>query len=118
MDGRAGLHADPAQQEAFVAVEAACGREGDDVLIKLRQDQIAVCRNTRESWQGVVLKDDCVLVRTADGAWIKIEADGTVTRQTETDEATFHATGRLSPPASRRRVQQGICSGWGQTPFL
>ena len=89
-NARAGLNADTSKQEAFVVLEAATGAE-DDVQIKLRQDQIVVRRDNNYSWQGVIIEDGYVAVQTADGAWIKIEADGAVVRQTEWDETAILA---------------------------
>ncbi|WP_171181160.1 hypothetical protein [Ruegeria sp. HKCCD8929] len=95
-NGRARLHADPEQQETFIQVEAESGQSDQDVQIKLRQDQIALRRDGDIGWQGIVLSEHTVAVRTADGAWIKIDADGSVTRQTEFDETTIEADGSVT----------------------
>lgn len=95
-NGLAGLHSDTSKQETFVSMEAASGRQEDDVLVKLRPDQIVVRRESGQCWQGVIIKDDCIAVRTADGAWIKIEADGAVIRHTERDETVIEADNSVS----------------------
>ncbi len=94
-DGAASIHDDPSEKEAFLVLRAADKDAGEDVQIKLRPDQIVVRRSSGVYWQGIQITEHAVLIRTADDALIKLQADGSVTRQTESDETTVEINGSV-----------------------
>lgn len=66
-----------------------------DVQIKFRSDKIIARRDSDLSWQGVQIEPMGITVRTADGTYIKIWSDGSVTRSTDEDETTVEADGSV-----------------------
>lgn len=66
-----------------------------DVQIKFRSDKIIARRDSDLSWQCVQIEPMEITVRTADGTYIKIWSDGSVTRSTDEDETTVEADGSV-----------------------
>ncbi|WP_170565802.1 hypothetical protein [Ruegeria atlantica] len=104
------IHADPSEQEAFLVVKCADKDAGEDVQIKLRPDQIIVRRSSGVYWQGIQITENCVVIRTADDALIKLNSDGSVTRQTEGDETTVEINGSVF---KRTEYTEAFMSGDG-----
>jgi len=94
-NGDASIHGDPSEKEAFIVVKSADRDSGNDVQIKLRPDALVVRRDSDHWWQGIQIKEDTILVRTAENVFVKIGPDGTVTRQTETDETVVDYSGSV-----------------------
>ncbi|MEO1023934.1 MAG: hypothetical protein AAFX07_00090 [Pseudomonadota bacterium] len=78
-NGRATIHPDPAEQEAFVVLKSAQGDAVQDVQIKLRPDVIVLRRDYRDAWEGVVVDPFTVSVKVG-GVSIRINYDGSITR--------------------------------------
>jgi len=91
----ASIHDDPDEQEAFVVVKSADKDVSRDVQIKLRPDRIVLRRDGDVGWQGVLVDEFSVTVRTAYDVYIKIGHDGSVTRQTDSDETSVEADGSV-----------------------
>ncbi|WP_415400928.1 hypothetical protein [Tateyamaria sp. SN3-11] len=78
-NGRATIHEDPDEQEAFVVLKSAEGDAAQDVQIKLRPDVIVLRRDHNEAWEGVVVDPFTVSVKIG-GVSIRINYDGSITR--------------------------------------
>ncbi|MGR3512140.1 MAG: hypothetical protein ACU0GG_05205 [Paracoccaceae bacterium] len=79
-NGRATIHADPDEQEAFVVLKSAQGDAAQDLQIKLRPDVIVLRRDYRDAWEGVVVDPYTVSVKIG-GVSIRINYDGSITRE-------------------------------------
>jgi len=79
-NGRASIHEDPDEQEAFVVLKSAEGDAAQDVQIKLRPDVIVLRRDYRDAWEGVVVDPFTVSVKIG-GVSIRINHDGSITRE-------------------------------------
>lgn len=82
---------DPSAQEAFAEVKSSDGR---DAQVKFRQDQVVIRRDPGAAWEGVLIGQDDVCVRVG-GAWIKVAADGSVSRHTDSELAILEADGSI-----------------------
>ena len=78
-NGRASIHENPDEQEAFVVLKSADGDTAQDVQIKLRPDVIVLRRDYRDAWEGVVVDSFTVSVKVG-GVSIRINFDGSITR--------------------------------------
>lgn len=86
-NANATIHPDPAEQEAFMVVKSADGKDDEDVQIKLRPDMIVLRRDCKESWDGVIVSNHSVQVKV-DGVSIRINYDGSITRE-DADSTTW-----------------------------
>ena len=78
-NGRATIHEDPDEQEAFVVLKSAQGDAAQDVHITLRPDLIVLRRDYKRAWEGVVVDPFTVSVKIG-GVSIRINYDGSITR--------------------------------------
>ena len=79
-NGRASIHENPVEQEAFVVIKSAEGDAAQDVQIKLRPDVIVLRRDYKDAWEGVVVDQYSVSVKIG-GVSIRINYDGSITRE-------------------------------------
>ena len=79
-NARAKLHADPDEQETFVVLKSADGDAARDIQIKLRPDVIVLRRDCPETWQGVVVEQYGIKIKSGD-VTIRINCDGSITRE-------------------------------------
>jgi hypothetical protein len=82
---------DPGAQETFAVVKSSDGR---DAQVKFRQDKVVLRRDPGVAWEGVLIGQDDVCVRVG-GAWIKVAADGSVSRHTDNELAILEADGSI-----------------------
>lgn len=94
-NGNASIHPNPEDQEAFVVVKSTDSTLSGDVQVKFRSDKIVLRRDSDICWQGVQIDPLGITVRTAEDVYIKIAADGSVTRSTCEDETTVEADGSV-----------------------
>ena len=78
-NGKATIHEDPTEQEAFMVLKSATGDAAQDVQIKLRPDVIVLRRDYKDAWEGVVVDPFTVSVKVGDVS-IRINHDGSITR--------------------------------------
>ncbi|WP_152615817.1 hypothetical protein [Leisingera sp. ANG-M1] len=93
-NANASIHSDPSEQEAFVVVKSAQGDPEQDVQIKLRSDKIVLRRDFQDAWNGVLVTEDFVTVAVA-GISIRINHDGSITRESGTDTTWVEADGSV-----------------------
>ncbi|WP_298938000.1 hypothetical protein [uncultured Ruegeria sp.] len=104
------IHPNPAEQEAFVVLKSTGNSLSGDVQVKFRSDKIIARRDTDEGWLGVQIKPMAVVVQIADGTWIKVWYDGSVTRATAEDRTTIELDGSVF---KRTEFAQAYMSGDG-----
>jgi len=88
------IHSDPTEQEAFVVVKSSDGDAAQDVQIKLRPDKIVLRRDYEDAWNGVLVTDHSVTVAVA-GLSIRINHDGSITREDGNDTTWVEADGSI-----------------------
>ncbi len=94
-NANATIHSDPKVQEAFLEVRADDRSTTRDVQIRLQQDKIVLRRDSDNiGWEGIVVEDDCVAIRV-NGIWVRIKADGAITRETDDDTTYIDADGSV-----------------------
>lgn len=93
-NGNATLHSDPEEQEAFVVLKAADPKDPRDVQIKLRPNHIVLRRDPGAGWEGIVVEEAGLSVQVK-GTWIRIRADGSVSREAEGDTTYLEADGAV-----------------------
>ena len=93
-NANATIHSDPTEQEAFVVVKSAAGDVDQDVQIKLRPDKIVLRRDYEQAWNGVLVTDHSVSVAVA-GISIRINHDGSITREDGNDTTWVEADGSV-----------------------
>lgn len=106
----ASIHPDPSAQEAIVVVRTAKGSDAQDVQIKLRQDQIILRRNEAVGWQGIMASDHSVTV-AVDDVTIRINPDGSITREQGADTTWVEADGSIlkqTPDAEASMSADGV----------
>ena len=79
-NGRATIHEDPDEQEAFVVLKSVDGDAAQDVQIKLRPDMIVLRRDYTDAWEGVVVDQYAVSIKVG-GISIRINYNGSITRE-------------------------------------
>ena len=79
-NGKATIHEDPTEQEAFMVLKSATGDAAQDVQIKLRPDMIVLRRDAPDAWEGVIVEQYAISVKTG-GVSIRINQDGSITRE-------------------------------------
>ncbi len=79
-NGRATIHENPDEQEAFVVLKSATGDAAQDVQIKLRPDMIVLRRDYPDAWEGVVVDQYAVSIKVGSIS-IRINYDGSITRE-------------------------------------
>ncbi|WP_299154102.1 hypothetical protein [uncultured Tateyamaria sp.] len=62
-NGRATIHEDPDEQEAFVVLKSVDGDAAQDVQIKLRPDMIVLRRDAPDAWEGVIVEQYAISVK-------------------------------------------------------
>lgn len=93
-NANATLHDDPLKQEAFVVVKNADGDSARDVQIKLRPDKIVLRRDYDDAWNGVLVDEHSVTVAVA-GLSIRINHDGSITREDGNDTTWVESDGSV-----------------------
>ena len=93
-NGRASIHENPGEQEAFVVLKSADGDTAQDVQIKLRPDVIVLRRDYRDAWEGVVVDPFTVSVKVG-GVSIRINHDGSITRNDGDSTTWIEADGGI-----------------------
>ena len=93
-NGKATIHPDPDEQEAFLVVKTTDKAEPRDVQIKLRPDKIVLCRDPGVGWEGVVIEDSMISVHV-NGAWIRIMGDGSVAHDLDGDMTYVESDGSV-----------------------
>lgn len=79
-NGKATIHEDPGEQEAFLVLKSADGDADRDVQIKLRPDMIVLRRDATDAWEGVIVEEAAVSIKVGDVS-IRINPDGSITRE-------------------------------------
>ena len=79
-NGKATIHQDPTEQEAFLVLNSATGDDTQDVQIKLRPDMIVLRRDAPDAWEGVIVEQHAISVKVC-GVSIRINQDGSITRE-------------------------------------
>ena len=93
-NANATIHSDPTEQETFVVVRSAGDETEQDVQIKLRPDKIVLRRDQEDAWTGILVTDQSVSVVVNDIA-IRINPDGSITREEEGDTTWVEADGSV-----------------------
>ena len=93
-NANATIHNDPHEQETFVVVKSAQGEPAQDVQIKLRPDKIVLRRDYPDAWNGILVSEHSVSVAVA-GITIRINQDGSITRESEADTTWVEADGSV-----------------------
>ena len=91
-NGKATIHEDPTEQEAFMVLKSATGDAAQDVQIKLRPDMIVLRRDAPDAWEGVIVEQYAISVKTG-GVSIRINQDGSFTREDGDSSTWFEADG-------------------------
>ena len=86
-NGNATINPDPAEQEAFLVLNATDPDATVDVQVKLRPDAIFLRRDSDQGWKGIKIDEGDVTV-LVNGIEIRIGADGAITR-TDEDSTTW-----------------------------
>ena len=86
-NGNATINPDPAEQEAFLVLNATDPDATVDVQVKLRPDAIVLRRDSDQGWKGIKIDEGDVTV-LVNGIEIRIGADGAITR-TDEDSTTW-----------------------------
>lgn len=76
-NAQAGIHRNPELQETIAIVRPDQRNDDREVMIRFRQDQIALRRDEGQAWSGVLIQDDCIHVRV-NGRDIAIDALGQI----------------------------------------
>ena len=93
-NAKATIHKNPGEQETFIVLKNAdCGVE-HDVQIKLRPNEIVLRRDYQDAWNGVLVSDHSVTVAVA-GIVVRINHDGSITREEGTDTTWMDADGSV-----------------------
>jgi len=93
-NANATIHNDPTEQEAFVVVKNVTGDAARDVQIKLHPEQIVLRRGSDDAWKGILVTEHSVTVAVA-GISIKIDYNGTITREDGSDTTWIEANGSV-----------------------
>ena len=93
-NAHATIHNDPAEQEAFIVVRSTDDDAEQDVQIKLRPDKIVLRRDYSEAWDGVLVTEHSVSVAVG-GISIRINHDGSITREVGADTTWIEADGSV-----------------------
>ena len=93
-NGRATIHKNPDEQEAFVVLKSAEGDAAQDVQIKLRPDVIVLRRDDNDAWEGIVVDPFTVSVMVG-GVSIRINHDGSITRDDGDSTTWVEADGSI-----------------------
>lgn len=129
-NGKATLHPDPCEQEAFLVLRSAKNDPGQDVQIKLRPDTVVLRRDCETAWAGVKVDEHSVSVKVGsltilidhDGSVARedgdgmtwLEADGGVLKKTEFVEAAMSRDGteltRRTPDNLTAITRKGLLS--------
>lgn len=75
-------------------VKSAQGDQDQDVQIKLRPDKIVLPRDFQDAWNGVLVTEHAISVAVA-GTSIRINHDGSITRENDTDTTWVEADGSV-----------------------
>lgn len=90
-DGRASLYSNN-EQESFVLLKSTEGNSQTDVQIRMRPDAIEMTRSYQGAWNALTVDEFAVSVEVA-GIQIRIDHDGTVTREDQTGTTWLEANG-------------------------
>lgn len=93
-NGRASIHPDILEQEAFLVLKSANGDQDNDVQIKFHPNAIVLRRDYQDAWQGILVSDHAINV-LINGIRLRINHDGSVTRETDGDTTWLEADGSV-----------------------
>jgi len=93
-NGRASIHPDPEEQEAFVMMRSAENDSAQDIQIKLHPEMIVLRRDFKEAWQGLKIDAFVVTVKVGDTI-IRIGPDESISRKSSDSTTWIEADGQV-----------------------
>ncbi len=93
-DAQVAIHPDPSRREAVVLVEADDPEPSNDVSIRVRPDRILLRREAGSGWEGIVVEKGEIVV-LVNGIWVWINADGSVRQDKGEDSTRIDADGTV-----------------------